>query len=113
MCVKTMVRRVARDHRNIGVCENRVVGGKAKASVRFFEVSRRVVQVRKMSDFQSRLLEMKMATRRQPMDVECATRARSKGRLGTERVANFHQCLAKEVLATPLRFVSDVRMVLA
>ena len=34
-------------------------------------------------------------------------------RLGTKRVADFHQCLAQEVLATPLRFVRDVRMVLA
>ncbi|GGD94799.1 hypothetical protein GCM10010985_56880 [Caballeronia grimmiae] len=52
MCVKTMVRRVARDHRNIGVCENRVLGGKAKAPVRLFDVARRVVQVRKMCDLQ-------------------------------------------------------------
>jgi hypothetical protein len=34
-------------------------------------------------------------------------------RLGTKRVADFHQCLAQKVLASPLRLVRDIRMVLA
>jgi hypothetical protein len=47
-----MVRCVARDHSEIRLERDGIGHRKAKATVRLFEVARRVMQVRKMSDFQ-------------------------------------------------------------